>query len=53
MSVMTFYVVTETLDVHDPNRRRWSVTTGMESTLTNILDENGYYTTFSCKVRSI
>jgi hypothetical protein len=41
MSVMTFYVVTETLDVYAPTSRRWSVTTGMELPLVKILDENG------------
>jgi hypothetical protein len=41
MSVMTFYVVTETLDVYAPRNRRWSVATGMELPLVKILDENG------------
>ena len=41
MLVMTFYVVTETLDVYAPSSRRWPVTTGMELPLVKILDENG------------
>jgi hypothetical protein len=39
MLVMTFYVVTETLDVYTPSSKRWSVTTGVELPLVKILDE--------------
>jgi len=35
-----------------PGSRRWPVTTGMNLPLVNILDENGYYASLSCKVTS-
>ena len=38
ISVMTLYVVTETLAVYAPSSRRWSITTGMELPLVKILD---------------
>lgn len=38
--------------VNAPSGRRWPVTTGMELPLVNILDQNGYYATLSCKVTS-
>ena len=38
--------------VEAPGSRRWPVTTGMNLPLVNILDENGYYASLSCKVTS-
>jgi hypothetical protein len=38
--------------VYAPGSRRWPVNTGMNLPLVNILDENGYYASLSCKVTS-
>ena len=48
LSILT--ILASVNQVQAPSGRRWPVFSGMDLPLVNILDQNGYYATLSCKV---